>query len=230
MSSPSTRALRVALLGEVVEQGRVLALATAHHRGEDLETGALGQVAQAVDDLLRALAGDETAAVGAVRLADTGIEQAQVVVDLGDRPDRGPGVARGGLLVDRDRRRQPFDEVDVRLVHLAEELAGIRRQRLHISSLALGVDRVERERRLARAGKPCEDDEPVAGQLKETFFKLCSRAPRTTRVLGTGADYRLVGVGRPLPTMAGVRAERPRSAPLAPRARRKEAWRLTRPP
>ena len=94
----------VALFGEVVEQGRVLALAPAHDRSEHLEAGALGQVAQAVDDLLRALAGDEPAAVGAVRLADAGVEQPQVVVDLRDRPDRRAGVAGGGFLVDGDRR------------------------------------------------------------------------------------------------------------------------------
>jgi len=79
---------RVALLGEVVEQGRVLALAAAHHRGENVKPGALGQVAQAVDDLLGALARDEPAAVGAMGLADARIEEAQVVVDLGDGPHR----------------------------------------------------------------------------------------------------------------------------------------------
>ena len=87
-------------LGEQVD---VLALAGAHHRGEHLEAGALGQLEQPVDDLLRALPGDRLAAHRAVRAAGAGEEQAQVVVDLGDGADGGPRVAVGRLLVDRDR-------------------------------------------------------------------------------------------------------------------------------
>ena len=83
---------REALLCQVVEERRVLALAAPHDRSKNLEPGAFGQVAQAIDDLLGALASDQAAAVGAMRLADAGVEQAQVVVDLGDGPDRRAGV------------------------------------------------------------------------------------------------------------------------------------------
>ena len=101
-------------------------------------------------------------AVRAVRDADARVEQPQVVVDLGDRADGRARVARRRLLVDRDRRRQALDEVDVGLVHLAEELPGVRRQRLDVAALALGVDRVERQRRLARARQTGEHDQLVA--------------------------------------------------------------------
>jgi hypothetical protein len=94
-------------------------------------------------------------------MTDAGEQQTQVVVDLGDRADRGSGVARRRLLVDGDRRRQTLDELDVGLVHLAEELAGIRGERLDVAALTLGVDRVERQARLARTGQPGEDDELV---------------------------------------------------------------------
>ena len=57
-----------------------------------------------VDDLLRGLPLDRRAADRAVRPAGAGVEQAEVVVDLGDRADGGAGVLRRGLLVDRDRR------------------------------------------------------------------------------------------------------------------------------
>ena len=155
---------RVALARELVEQRVVLALAAPHDRREHLEAGAVGQLQHPVDDLLRRLAGDQLAAVRAVRHADAGVEQPQVVVDLGDRADRRPRVARRRLLVDRDRRRQALDEVDVGLVHLPEELPGVRRQRLDVAALALGVDRVERQRRLARARQPGEHDQLVARQ------------------------------------------------------------------
>ena len=141
---------REPLARELVEQRVVLALAAAHDRREHLEPRAFLQLQHPVDDLLRGLARDEPAAVRAVRDADARVQQPQVVVDLGDRADRGTRVARRRLLVDRDRRRQALDEVDVGLVHLAEELPRVRRQRLDVPALALGVDRVERERRLAR--------------------------------------------------------------------------------
>ena len=109
--------------------------------------------------------GDRLAAVVAVGLADPRPEQAQVVVDLGDGADRRARVARGRLLVDRDRRREPLDRVDVGLLHLAQELARVGRQRLDVAALALGVDRVEGEARLARAREPGDDDQRVARQL-----------------------------------------------------------------
>ena len=133
---------------------RMLALAPAHDRRVDGEARALGQRQHLVDDLLGRLAGDRPPADRAVRAPDARVQQAQVVVDLGDRADRRARVARRRLLVDRDRRREPLDRVDVGLLHLPEELARVGRQRLDVAALALGVERVERERRLARAREP----------------------------------------------------------------------------
>ena len=154
------------------EQVDVLALAGADDRGEHLEAGALLHAEHLVDDLLRRLPGDRLAAVRAVRLAGAGVEQAEVVVDLGDRADGRPRVAVGRLLVDRDGRRQALDEVDVGLVHLPEELAGVGRQRLDVAALALGEDRVEGQAGLARAGEPREDDQRVAGQVEVDVLEV----------------------------------------------------------
>ncbi len=89
---------------QVREQVDVLALAAPHDRGEHLEPGALGQLEQAVDDLLRSLPGDRSAAFRTVRPTPSREQQPQVVVHLGDRPDGGTRVARRRLLVDGDRR------------------------------------------------------------------------------------------------------------------------------
>ena len=140
----------VALGVELVEQVDELALAGAHDRREHLEAGALVHGEHLVDDLLRGLLGDALTAHRAVRGAGAGVEQAQVVVDLGDGADGRARVAVRRLLVDRHRGRQALDEVDVGLVHLAEELPRVRRQRLDVAALPLGEDRVERQRRLAR--------------------------------------------------------------------------------
>ena len=89
---------------QVRQQGVVGALAATHHRCEDLEPGALLHFEYPVHDLLRGLSNEAFAGLRIVRHADPGVEQAKVVVDLGDGPDGGTGVARRALLVDRDRR------------------------------------------------------------------------------------------------------------------------------
>jgi hypothetical protein len=107
-----------------------------------------------------------------VRDADAGEQQTEVVVDLGDGAHRGARVAAGRLLVDGDGRRQALDEVDVGLVHLPEELAGVGRQRLDVAALALGVDGVEGQRGLARPGQPGEHDELVARQVERDVAQV----------------------------------------------------------
>ena len=123
------------------------------------------------------------------------VEQAEVVVDLGDRADGGARVLRGRLLVDADRRAQALDEVDVGLVHLAEELAGVGRERLDVAALALGEDRVERQARLARPGQPGEDDERVAREVEGDVLEV---------VLPGAPDDELVGHSGPRSGIDGV--------------------------
>ena len=154
-----------ALAGQFLDEALVLALSPPHDGRQDLETGALGKGQDPVDYLLGRLAGDEAAVLGTMGYADPGIEQAQVVVNLRDGAHRAAGVARRRLLVDRYCRRQALDEVHVRLVHLAEELTGIRRQRLHVAPLSLRVNGVESQAALARARQAGEDDQPVPRQV-----------------------------------------------------------------
>ena len=131
-----------------------------------------GESEHRVHDLLRRLRPHLFATHRAVLDADARAEQAQVVVDLGDGADGRARVAVGGLLVDRNRGRQALDEVDVRLVHLAEELARVGAQRLDVAALPLRKDGVERERRLARTAEPAEDDQRVAGQVEVNALEV----------------------------------------------------------
>ncbi len=173
------------LLGQIGEEGLVFALPPAHHRRQHLEASAFLQLEDAVDDLLRSLSLHRGAVVGTVGDPDPGVEESQVVVDLGDRAHRGPGVARRRLLVDRDRRGQPVDEVDVGLVHLTEELAGIGGERLDIATLAFCVDGVEGERGLAGTGEPGEDDQLVARKFEREVLEVV--------LTGTPDEYRVGG-------------------------------------
>src|SRR5262249_38738311 len=83
---------------------------------------------------------DGDAAGRAVGLAQSGVEDAQVIVNLGDRADRRARALAGGLLLDADGGRQAADTLDLWLLHLAQELAGVTGQRLDVAALALGVD------------------------------------------------------------------------------------------
>ena len=166
------------------DQLLVLALAVADERRHEHDPRPLGQRVDLVDHLLDRLALDLAAADRAVHAADAREEEAQVVVDLGDGPDGRARVPAGALLVDADRRRQPVDLVDVRLLHLPQELAGIGGERLDVAALALGIDRVEGEARLAAAGQPGDHDQPVARHLDVEVLEV---------VLAGTANHDLVG-------------------------------------
>ena len=113
------------LAGEVGKQSVVASLSALHDRSEDLESQPFLHRQDLVDDLLRCLAHQRFTRLGIVRDTDASEQEAQIVVDLGDGADRRPRVAACGLLVDRDRRGKPFDEIDIGLVHLPQELAGV---------------------------------------------------------------------------------------------------------
>ena len=180
-----------ALLACRLEQVPELALASPHQRRQDLDLRPLGPGDDEIGDLRRALALDRRAVVRAVGHPDTRPEQPEVVVHLGDRPHRGSRVRAGGLLLDRNRGRQALDGVHVRLFHQPEELPGVRRQRLHITSLALGVDGVERERGLARARESCDHRQRVAGDLDGNVLEVVLAGPADDEGV---AGHRLVGL------------------------------------
>ena len=108
-----------ALLAHGLEQLAELTLAPLHERRADLDLRVGLPAEHRLGDLRRALPLHRAAAVGAVRRAGARVEQAQVVVDLRDGADGGARIVAGGLLLDRDRGREPLDGVDVGLLHQA---------------------------------------------------------------------------------------------------------------
>ena len=149
-------------LARVLEHLFVLTLATPDHRRENLEPGALGQAEYGVHDLLDGLSLDRTSALVAVGTPYPCEQQPEIVVDLGNGAYRGARVVGDAFLIDGDGGRQALDVFHVRLVHPAQELARVGRQRLDVAALSLGVDGVERQRALAGAGDAGDDYELVA--------------------------------------------------------------------
>ena len=150
----------------------VLALAVPDDGCHHGELRALRQRHEGIHHLLDCLSSDRIAALRAVRAADPREEQAEVVVDLGDGSDGGAGIARRGLLLDGDGRRESLDRIHVRLVHLFKELASVGREGLHVAALALGVDRVERQRRLTGAGEAGDDDQFVTREREVQVLEV----------------------------------------------------------
>ena len=112
-----------------------------------------------------------------------------MVVELRHRADRRARRPHGVRLVDRDRRRDAFDAVDLRLVHAVEELARIRRERLDVAALALGIHRVERQRRLARARHARHHDQLVERKVEiEAAQIVLPRPANADHVVGHGCS------------------------------------------
>ncbi len=151
-----------ALLAQVLEELLVLALAAQHHRCQHVGAAALSGLEDLVRNLVRRLARDGASALRAVRRANARVEKAQVVVDLRHSANGRARVAARGLLVDGDRGRQAVDRVQVRLVHLAQEHARVAAERLDVAALALRVDGVEGQARLAGARESRNYHELVA--------------------------------------------------------------------
>jgi len=160
----------ITALARVLKDLGVLALLAADDRGKDLELRPLRQRRHLVNDLVNGLLADLLAAFGAVGGAAPGIQQAQVIMYLRHRTHGGAGVPAGAFLVDGNGGRKTVDIVHIRLFHLTEEHARVRRKALHIPALSFGIDRVENERGFARAGNAGEYHELVARDLQRNIF------------------------------------------------------------
>ena len=129
----------------------VSALLTAYHGRQNLHTGLLRQGKQLIHHLVYGLALHLPPAVRAVRDTDARVQETQVVVDFGHGAHGGARVPVGALLVNGNRGGESFYALHLRLLHLPEELSRITRERLHVSPLSLGVNRIKGQARLSRA-------------------------------------------------------------------------------
>ena len=170
------------------------ALFAAHHRGQQLVARALRQLQDLINHLVDRLRPNRAVALRAVGLTGPAKQQPQVVLNLGDRANRGTRVVAGGFLIDRNGGGEPLDRIHIRLVDLAEELPRIRRQTLHVAALTFRKDRVERQRALAAATHAGEHHQLVArdGDV-DVFEVVLPGAAHPNHVLQRAAIQRLQG-------------------------------------
>ncbi|MBV6474547.1 MAG: hypothetical protein MOGDAGHF_00007 [Rhodocyclaceae bacterium] len=123
-------------------------------------------------DALRRVAPHRPAAAAAEQPGPPRVEQLEVVVQFRHGADGGARGAHRVGLVDGDGRRDAVDAVDLRLVHAVEELPRVGREGLDVAALALGVERVEDQRALARAGDAGDDDEFAGGKVEVEVLQV----------------------------------------------------------
>ena len=109
------------------------------------------------------------------RAAQPGEEEAEVVVDLGQRPDRGPGAGGRRPLADGDGRGEAADVSDLGPPELAQELAGVGGERLEVAPLRLAEDDVEDERGFARARNAGDDGHPAVRDVDVDVAEIVLR-------------------------------------------------------
>lgn len=112
-------------------------------------------------------------------MASAGIEHADRTGQGGHAAHRGTCTRRAALLLQGHCRRQAIDGIDIRHANLVDQAPGIGRDRFEIAALGFGIQRGERQRRLARARHAGEHHQASRGISTSMFFRLCSRAPRT---------------------------------------------------
>ena len=166
---------RVALLLEqLLDLGRGEILRHRHREGDDQAriAGGFRALGEQRMDAVRRVARHLRAAAAAEQLSGAGEQQLEMVVQLGHRADRrARGTHRIGL-IDRDRRRNAGDRIDLRLVHAVEKLPRVGTESLDVAALALGVERVEDQRRFPRARDAGDDDQLVERDLEREVLEV----------------------------------------------------------
>ena len=126
-----------------------MSLALLHQGGQEVDTVVGIVTEQQFDDLLLGIFHHFLTAGIRIGFAGSRIEQAEEVVDFGDRADGGTGIFVGGLLLNADHRREPADLVHVGTFEVVEKITRVGRKGLDVSALTLGIDGVEGQRRLS---------------------------------------------------------------------------------
>src|SRR5437667_2331043 len=96
-----------------------------------------------IDNLLGRLPLQWTAREWIVRLTDSRIKDAQIIVRLRCGRDCRSWIRAGTALLDGDGRGKTLDKIDIRLFHLIEKLPRISRETFDVTPLSFSIERIE---------------------------------------------------------------------------------------
>ncbi len=153
-------------------------------RREHLERSAPRRRFHLPDDRGKTLFFDRQIAVGTELRAGFGKEQPKKMINFRDRRDGRFAAAARDALLDRDARRQSFNQVDIRFFQLLDELPRVGRHAVEKTALAFGEKQIEGERRFARAAQAGDDDHLVARDVERDVLEIVlARAVDRDRVV-----------------------------------------------
>jgi len=115
---------------------------------------------------------DGFAGGGMIAGGESGIEELEVVVDLGEGADGRTSGANGVFLLDGNGGRNAVDAINLRLVHAVEELTDVGREGLDVATLALGVEGVEGQGGFSAAGGTGDDGEFADRDVEIEILKI----------------------------------------------------------
>ena len=107
-----------------------------------------------------------------MRLADDRKQDPEIIVNFRGGRDGGTRISDGASLFDGNGRRKTFDEIDVRLLHLIEKLPRVSGQAFDVAALTFRIERVERERRLARSAHSGEYNQSFPRKLDTDVLQI----------------------------------------------------------
>ena len=121
---------------------------------------------------IRTLRFDRHHAIGAMLCAQLHEQQAQEMMDFGKRADGTLAPPAAGALLDRHRRRNAVDRVDVRSRGNLHKLTRVGVQRFEVAALAFAEHDVEGQRGFAAAGYAGDYRELAARQRKVDVLEI----------------------------------------------------------
>ncbi len=170
----------------------VVALAPAHQRCVELQPSVALLAQKTGEDRLRRLRFDGDIAVRAVLSAEFDEQQAQEVMDFGQRGDGAFAPAAAGALLDRDGRRNTGDGVDLGPRRWLHELARIGVERLEIAPLTFIEQNIEGDGAFAGAGHAGDHREALARDAQlDAFEVVFAGVVNTDGVVALGRRMRM---------------------------------------
>ena len=122
-------------------------------------------------------------------LSDPRIERPQMIEDFRRTSHCGAGARHAVALFDRDRGGEIGNMIDLRPRESLEELTRVGGERTHVSTLALGIERIEGQGRLARPRRSGNDRQGAEGNRTID-------APQIVRAGILDPDFSLHGEGQ----------------------------------
>jgi len=112
------------------------------------------------------------------------IEQAEVIIDFGERTDSASGIGSATALVNSNGRLQAGDAIYIGSVELPEKLPGMKRERLDVLPLSFSEDGIESERTFPAAARTGNDDELIPRDFQRQIFEVVRPRPFNADVHG----------------------------------------------